>query len=263
MKHGIPFTASCLVFIISELELKVEDLEKVHNEREALLFRVLKQLRGVQKRLQCMISDIPENLQEVLGSLFTILKPFLNDGTDDKVVANRESSIKEGYSEDNLMGSEILRSERSDSEEESSNINDFKDEIRETSITLSKTKPSQTAECASESENLDRFKHFLSVTVNTVQESKYTVQSLKPETEQITKHVSVIHKETSTQTDDPIVQTSLSISTTDEQHAHSSYSKSTTPSAVATQKSPSTSRYRNNSYAMLCQSIRVDNPRTL
>ena len=262
MKHGIPFTASCLVFIFSELELKIEDLEKVHNEREAQLFRVLKQLRGIQKRLQCMISDIPENLQEVLGSLFNILEPFLSDGTHDKLIDSRESSMIDVYSDEHSMKSEVLRPESSESEEESSNINDFKEEIRDTSITLSNTKSSQTAECASE--NLDKFKqHLLSVTVNTVQESKYTVQSLKPETEHITKHESVIHKETSTQTDDPIVQTSLSISTTDEQHAHPSYSKSTTPSAVATQKSPSTSRYRNNSYAMLCQSIRVDNPRTL
>ena len=52
-------------------------MRRKQNEKESDLRQFTKTFRGRQQQIECLISDLPENVHEILGTLFNIVDNFL------------------------------------------------------------------------------------------------------------------------------------------------------------------------------------------
>lgn len=199
---------------LHELGLKVEDLEMKRIERESGMFRFCEEFRGFQKRLQCMISELPETLQEVLGSLFNMMEPFLSqtDGGQKSVDMN-ESTTTEKYllSPESFINLVSLNSESSDCEKEGNAVNVLEEEVMDT---VSETSQEQDKGFTLETEKFDIDKQEqLNSVVNKDKEDKQTAKPSQTGTEYDTNNDTLKPKEISTQALKHMVQGSECLDT--------------------------------------------------
>ena len=159
-----------------------------------------------------MISELPETLQEVLGSLFNMMEPFLSQTDNGQMSVDMKESITTGkylLTPESSMYIGSLNSESSESEKE---VNVFEEEVIDT---VSETSLKQDKGFTLDTEKSDIDKHEkLNSVVNIHKENKQRVQSSLTGTEHTTSNETLEPKEVSTQTLEPTIQSPECLSTT-------------------------------------------------
>lgn len=223
--------------VMHELELKVEDLEKKRTEMESQISIFLGQFKRFQKRIQSVIRDLPETLQEILGTLFNMMEPFQRqiDGAQDEIDDITESSISAEYAQESSINAVV--SERKGDKEES-----LLEEEKSDSINLSQNSQVQHIDCPSACKSEYHNQNLMDIVVNTVQEHKHSVLTSVSETEETdtcTNRESLKYKEVSTQTLDFVVQSPESSYKTTAENQADDQSKASSPSPALQELSPS------------------------
>ena len=223
--------------------MKVQDLEKKRTETESQISQFLGQFKTFQKRLQSVISDLPETIQETLGTLFNMIEPFLRQtvGAHDELVAIEGRSITAEYAQESSIKSVVSKRKRDD--KESAAVDLLEEEKRDT-VTFSQNSKIKNKNRASKYQNADNVKQeILTTVVNTVQETKQSVQSSETETKQCTHQELSKYKEISTQIADSMLQSAKSsCKTADDKQAN--LQSNPASASPASQEPPCSPRYR-------------------
>ena len=173
------------------------------------MFLFSEAFRGFQKRLQCMISELPETLQEVLGSLLNVMEPFLSQTDNGQMSVDMNESITtEKYllTPESSMYVGSINSESTESEKE---VNVFEEEVMDI-VSETSLKQDKAFTLKTDKFDIDK-KEQLNSVVN--KENKQTVQPSQTGTEHTTNNKTLEPKEVSTQALEPMIQSLECLST--------------------------------------------------